>query len=112
MAVPEAPHGVRAEAADAAVNVYWRAPAGAPTSYTVKYGTTEGGPYGSTQAAASTLAVIEGLTNDTQYYFVVSATNGEGEGSDSAEVSATPAAYDEDSPFFLIRRQRMAAARR
>ena len=68
----------------------WSAVSGA-TSYTVKRATTSGGPYSFTQSGITgTSYTNTGLTNGTTYYYVVSASNGGGEGPNSTQVSATP----------------------
>lgn len=91
--VPAAPTGLAATASDGTVGLSWTAPSngGSPiTSYTVKWGTQAGGPYTDTETVSGTQASIDGLTNGVTYHFVVSATNAEGEGPNSLEVSATP----------------------
>ena len=87
---PPAPTGLGATPGNGLVNLTWSAVSGA-TSYTVKRGTAAGGPYGTTFANITTNSYANtGLTNGTTYYYVVSATNGSGEGANSGEASATP----------------------
>ncbi|HVT83413.1 MAG TPA: fibronectin type III domain-containing protein, partial [Phycisphaerae bacterium] len=88
---PAAPTGVTPVIGSGQVGLSWNSVAGA-TSYNIKYGTTDGGPYTTVVPSAGTNAVINGLTNNTTYYFVVTAVNGAGEGSASTQVSATPLA--------------------
>jgi hypothetical protein len=88
---PVAPTGVNAVAGNAQVGLSWNSVANA-TSYTVKYGTTAGGPYTTIVPVAGTSTTITGLTNDTPYYFIVTATNSGGEGTASAQATATPTA--------------------
>ena len=87
---PSAPTGLVATAGDQQISLSWNSSIGA-SNYDVKRSTTTGGPY--TIVAndlAATSYVNTGLTNDTTYYYVVSAANGEGESGNSSEVSATP----------------------
>lgn len=63
----------------AAYNIYYATAAGVKKTTGTKFATT-----------TSTSAVVTGLTNDTRYYFVVTAMNSSGEGSESNEVSAIP----------------------
>ncbi|HWG89265.1 MAG TPA: PKD domain-containing protein [Candidatus Thermoplasmatota archaeon] len=91
--IPGTPGNVVATPGNGAVSLTWTAPfnGGRPiTGYTVKYGTTAGGPYSATQAATTPSATVTGLVNGQTYYFVVTATNVNGEGPASAEASATP----------------------
>jgi hypothetical protein len=87
---PAAPAGLTATPGDGQVTLSWNAVASA-TSYTVRYGTASG-VYVQTLPAASTSATVTGLANGTPYFFVVSASNASGPGSNSAEASSTPAA--------------------
>jgi fibronectin type 3 domain-containing protein/sugar lactone lactonase YvrE len=91
-AVPAAPTGLIATAGNAQVSLSWTASADA-TSYNIKRSTTSGGPY-TTIATGLTAASYpdSGLTNGITYYYVVSAVNAAGEGPNSTQVSATPAA--------------------
>jgi len=85
-----APGGLAATGGDGRVSLSWDAISGA-TSYTVKRGTTPGGPYDTQQSAVTSTSFSDtGATNGTTYYYVVSASNLGGESANSAEVSATP----------------------
>ena len=87
---PPAPTGVTASPGNQQIVIGWAATAGA-TSYTVKRGAAPGGPYDDVQAGITgTSFTAGGLVNGTTYYFVVTASNGGGEGPASAEVSAAP----------------------
>ncbi|HLP76083.1 MAG TPA: glycoside hydrolase family 98 domain-containing protein [Candidatus Paceibacterota bacterium] len=71
------------------INLSWIAASNA-TSYTVKRGLTSGGPYSVVASGITSTSYNNfGLSADTTYYYVVSATSGVVEGSDSGEVSAT-----------------------
>ena len=88
--IPAAPASVVATAGDRSIVVNWAAVQYAST-YTVKTATVAGGPYTVAKSGISeTSANLTGLVNGTTYYMVVSATNGSGEGPNSAEASATP----------------------
>ncbi len=91
--VPATPTNVLAIAGDARVTISWDAPASSSpiTGYTVKVGTTSG-EHPASYPATTTTRTITGLVNGDAYYLVVSASNSEGEGAESAEVSATPQA--------------------
>lgn len=89
---PAAPTGLAATAGNAQVALAWNA-VGDATSYGVKRSMTAGGPYSVVQSGLSTTAFTDaGLANGTIYWYVVSATNAEGESPNSAQASATPAA--------------------
>lgn len=85
-----APENVKATAGDGKATVTWDAvPGGSITSYTVT-----AGPGGKTctATAPATSCVVEGLTNGTEYSFMVVANNAAGAGPASSAVKATPAA--------------------
>jgi hypothetical protein len=77
-------------AAGAGLTLSW-SPAPGATSYRVKRATTNGGPY-TTIATGITAASYtdRGLSGGTTYFYIVTAVNGSGESSPSAQVSATP----------------------
>jgi Bacterial Ig-like domain len=89
--VPAAPLGVTATPGNGQVTLDWLASSGS-TSYNVYYGsapgvtTTTGTPVVGVRAPA----VHMGLTNNTTYYYILTAVNSFGESLASAEVSATP----------------------
>jgi fibronectin type 3 domain-containing protein len=81
-----------ATAGNQQVTLGWTTATG--VSYSVKRGTASGGPYGTTvPGCTSPTCTDTGLTNDTSYYYVLTATNSCG-AVDSAEKSATPSAVD------------------
>ncbi len=91
---PAAPTGVSALAANTSASVTWSSDAGA-TSYEVFDATTPGAenPGGATACTATAPTVtctVSGLTNGTEYYFTVEATNAGGSSGQSTEVHATP----------------------
>jgi hypothetical protein len=88
---PAAPTGLNATVGDKQVALTWNASATA-TSYNVKRGTAHGGPYTTVNSPTGTSYTDIGLTDGTQYYYVVSAVNAGGESANSTEVSATPTA--------------------
>ncbi|MDP5275784.1 cellulose binding domain-containing protein [Chengkuizengella sp. 2205SS18-9] len=88
--VPAAPTGVTASADDSEVSISWSTVSGAD-SYNVKRSTIEGGVYTIISSGLTSTTYTDiGVTNGTTYYYVISAENEAGEGSESAEVSATP----------------------
>ena len=88
--VPAAPAALAASAENRQVSLTWTASSGA-TSYHVKRATTHGGPYTQVGEVTATSYADTGLTNGTNYFYVVSALNTSGESGNSNEVSATPA---------------------
>ena len=78
---------------DSAVNakayLSWNSVSGA-TSYKIKRATVAGGPYTTVGTTTSTKFVDTGLTNNTLYYYVVTATNTTLESAASDEISAKP----------------------
>jgi len=91
VAIAGAPSGLSASPGDAQAGLSWSASGGA-TGYSVHRATATGGPYTTVATnVAATSYTDSGLTNGTTYYYVVSATNAEGESTHSNEASATPA---------------------
>jgi len=89
---PAAPTGLTATAGNASVALSWNPSIGA-ASYNVKRSTTSGGPYTTiVTGVTNTSYANTSLTNGTAYYYVVSAVNTVGEGTNSAQASATPSA--------------------
>jgi hypothetical protein len=89
--VPAAPTGLdaAASATPGQIQLTWNASAAA-ASYTVKRATVSGGPY---TVVASGIAALNftdsGLTPGTSYYYVLSASNVNGEGPNSAQAGVT-----------------------
>ena len=91
-AVPNAPTGLAATAGNAQASLTWNAVAGA-TSYNVKRSLTSGGPYANVQTGVTAASFTNtGLSNGTQYFYVVTAVNASGESAISTQASATPSA--------------------
>jgi fibronectin type 3 domain-containing protein len=88
---PAAPTGLTATAGNSQVALTWSASTGA-ASYNVKRSTTSGGPYTTVNSPTVTNYTNTGLTNGTNYYYVVSAVGASGESANSPQVNATPAA--------------------
>jgi alpha-L-fucosidase len=111
--VPQTPGAVAtlsAAAGDGMVGLSWPAAANA-TTYNVKRATSSSGPYTTIAAGvANTVHLDTGLANGTTYYYVVTATNGLGEGSASPEASATPGALTLSSPWLQTDVGAVAAA--
>lgn len=85
-----APTGLIATPGVGLVSLSWNAVSGA-TGYNVRRATVSGGPYEViTPAVAPTSYTDPGLIPGTPYYYVVSASNSGGEGTDSLEAGATP----------------------
>jgi hypothetical protein len=93
--VPAAPTGLTATPGNPSVALAWTAPSGSPTSYNIKRSLTTGGPYTLVDRTAATSYTDIYVTNRTKYYYVVTAVNASGEGPNSNEVAATPAAPDD-----------------
>jgi kumamolisin len=86
---PSAPTGLSAIAGNTAIALSWTASSGA-VSYDLKRSTVNGGPY--TTIATSIINTTfsdNSVSNDTIYYYVVSAVNSGGQSSNSSQASAT-----------------------
>jgi hypothetical protein len=89
---PAAPTGLTATAAgQTQINTAWTASSGA-TSYTVSRSATSGGPYSSVGTSSTPSFSNTGLSCNTTYYYVVSASNGTCSSANSAQASATTSA--------------------
>jgi len=88
---PASPASLLATAGNAQISLSWAASAGA-TSYHVKRATTSGGPFTTIASPSQPSCTDTGLTNDTTYYYVVTALNADGESADSPQASAKPVA--------------------
>ncbi|CAK0765910.1 exported hypothetical protein [Gammaproteobacteria bacterium] len=95
--VPAAPT-MRIITGDKQVTLKWSAVTGA-TSYTIYQGTTSNTEDLTTPAKTNitgTSATITGLTNDTPYFFKMTAVNDKGASALSSEVSAIPALFQKN----------------
>lgn len=91
---PAAPTGLNAEAGDGRVTLSWDDP-GDPTIAGWQYTVGSTGTFGEWMNIPSSIATttdhtVSGLDNGSRYTFKLRATNVEGEGEESGEVSATP----------------------
>jgi len=87
---PAAPAGLVATPGDTVVTLNWSNAPGA-TSYNLKHSLTNGGPYTTLTNVSALTFTDTGLSNWTNYYYVVSGLAAGIESSNSAQVSATPA---------------------
>ncbi len=90
---PSAPAGLKATAGVKQVWLKWN-PVATATGYNVLRSTTSGGPYTTIATYRGTFPLYEdtSVLNGGRYYYVISAINQAGTGSNSSEVNATPAA--------------------
>jgi hypothetical protein len=87
---PSPPAALLAAPGDGVVPLRWQASFGA-RSYTVKRGTTAGGPYTTLASGIAARSYTDKtVTNGTTYYYTVTATNTAGTSANSPEDSATP----------------------
>ncbi|MCC6406373.1 MAG: right-handed parallel beta-helix repeat-containing protein [Planctomycetes bacterium] len=90
---PDAPSAPIVAAGDAANSITWQAVAGA-TGHTLYWSTTT--PVDVANAASVALSasphVHSGLVNGTEYFYVLTASNADGESAPSSEAHATPSA--------------------
>jgi fibronectin type 3 domain-containing protein len=87
--LPATPTGLAATAGNAQVSLSWTASSGA-TGYRVKRGTSSGGPYNQIATPVTTSYTDSAVSNDTTYYYIVTAANPAGESGASTQASATP----------------------
>src|SRR5208283_438790 len=97
---PSAPTGVTAAPGNAQVTISWSAVTGA-SYYNIYWSTTNGVTPGSGSriSGATNPFTQSGLTNDTTYYYVVTAVGSGGESAPSSQVSATPSASGANAPY-------------
>jgi fibronectin type 3 domain-containing protein len=88
---PAPPTGLAAVPGSARVALSWNVTAGA-NSYTVKRGTSSGSEIAIAAGITNQSFVDTSVTNGTQYYYVVTASNSYGASPASNEASTTPAA--------------------
>ena len=87
--VPTAPLFVQASGSPTQVSLEWSAASGA-TGYTVKRSTTEDGVYTAVASDVTTTAFTDpNVTRGVTYYYVISASNENGESYDSSQTSAS-----------------------
>jgi fibronectin type 3 domain-containing protein len=88
---PSPPAGISATAGNKQVTISWNGVAGA-TSYNLYWSTVPGVNKGTGTKISGVISPYThtGRTNNTTYYYVVTAVNGYGESSESIEVSARP----------------------
>jgi len=89
--VPGQPANLAATPGDGEVVLEWDDTATA-TRYNVKRSEVEGGPYTVIASPSVSNYTDTDVVNDTEYFYVVSAVNAQGQGPDSAEEAATPTA--------------------
>ncbi len=99
--IPPVPTSLIATAGNAQISLTWAISSGA-TSYHVKRSTTTGGPYTQISAPTTNTFTDTSLTNNTRYFYVVSALNSSGESANSAEANATPVAPTNQTPDVTI----------
>lgn len=88
--IPAPPLDLKAISGDARAALSWAAAQGAET-YNVGRSTTPGGPFAVVAAGVpSTTYTDQGLTNGVSYYYVVTATNGDGTSANSEQAISVP----------------------
>ena len=86
-----APTGLMATPGDQSATLAWNAVTPA-TTYHIKRSSSSSGPFTTVASGVTSTSYMDtGLTNGATYYYIVSAFNGAGEGSDSVSVSVVPA---------------------
>jgi fibronectin type 3 domain-containing protein len=87
--VPSAPINVNVTGGDQQASLLWENVTTA-TSYTIKRSTTSGGPYTTVGTSTTNSYTDTGLTNNTIYYYVVTASNAVGESAISPQEPVVP----------------------
>lgn len=87
--IPPAPFAIYAAPGDAQVPIRWNEAFNA-TGYNVKRSLTSGSGYTTIATVTGTTYTDTNAANGTNYFYVVTATNSAGEGTNSIEDSATP----------------------
>jgi DNA/RNA endonuclease G (NUC1) len=90
--VPTDPTGLNATAGDNSVALAWTASTNGALTYNVKRGPSSGSEVTIASSIAVTNYTDNTAVNGTTYFYVVSASNAQGESGNSNEVSATPTA--------------------
>jgi autotransporter-associated beta strand protein len=85
----DAPVSLTASPGNTQITLTWPAVAGA-TSYSIRRASVTGGPYSQIGTSFGPSYTDNGLTNGTEYFYVVAATNANGTGANSSEANATP----------------------
>lgn len=100
---PVAPKHVASKPYDKSALITWEALSTA-TSYTVKQSTSPEGPFSVAQTVTGAVyqAKVDGLENDKDYYFVVTASNASGESVASQVVHAAPTASAMVPPVITV----------
>jgi beta-glucanase (GH16 family) len=96
--IPSTPTELTATAAGTSISLGWNVASNA-TSYNVKRSLVSGGPYTTNANTTATSYSDTSVTNCTTYYYVVSAVNDVGEGTNSNQAAATAVA---DSYYFAV----------
>jgi cellulose 1,4-beta-cellobiosidase len=89
VSVPPAPTGLTASGGTGEVALGWN-PSNGATNYDVQRTLTSGSSYTFMASVSGTSYTDTSVSNGTAYYYVVAASNNDGEGPNSAEVSAIP----------------------
>ncbi|MBF0503706.1 MAG: fibronectin type III domain-containing protein [Candidatus Omnitrophica bacterium] len=91
IAPPSAPTGQNGTPGNTQATINWNVTPTA-TSYHVKRSLTSGSGYSTIATVTGTSFTDSGLSNNTPYYYVISALNASGEGANSVEIPLTPLA--------------------
>lgn len=105
---PTAPTNLQATGGAGKVTLLWNGSAGA-TSYTVRRGTTAGGPHEVYKTGVTVPTLVDSsVTTGIQYFYTVSAVNAGGESPQSAEASAVPQGIPPSAPTNIRARRKTA----